>query len=62
MRSLLQFRLRTLFAGVTILAIPCAWFGGQLRGLQADLQALAELQPTRVTVEDASRAPIPILT
>lgn len=62
MRRFLQFRLRSLFAVVTILAVPCAWFGGQMRSRQADLQALAALQPNHVLFEEAGQIPLPLLT
>ena len=62
MLRLLQFRLRSLFAAVTILAVPCAWVGGELRSWQADLQALAALQPNHVAFEEAGQIPLPLLT
>ena len=61
MRRFLQFRLRSLFAAVTILAAICAWFGGQLRSRQAELHALSALQPNHVFFDDATEIPVPIL-
>ena len=59
MRRFLQFRLRSLLAVMTLLAIGCACVGSILRGRQADLAALAELHANHVLVEDSTRIPLP---
>lgn len=59
MRRFTQFRLRSLFAVITIFAVAAAWLGGQLRSRQADLRALAALNANHVFVESASQGAIP---
>jgi hypothetical protein len=61
MRRLLQFRIRTLFAVVSLLAVLFASFGNLLRGWQIDLQAIAALHPTHVQFVEAGQVPFPLL-
>ena len=49
MRRWLQFRLRTVVAGMLVISLPLAWFANSRREMQAEEAAIARLGADEVT-------------
>jgi hypothetical protein len=52
MRCWLQFRLRTAFCALTLLALLLGWIGGKFHEWQAEALALVRLNPNQVQFDN----------